>query len=500
MPKELLKQSSQSDTGCEHREADSCSIPRMRCIKVYAKLEWRQWPKYELCTIPIMRRGGYMNKNQFAAASPKGWNSYDYYDTAVTEEEVKANARFMAEHLKAYGYEYVVIDIEWYARDAGTQRPEVQYIPFGDNALDEYGRLQPAENRFPSSTGGRGFRELSDYVHSLGLKFGIHIMRGIARAAAYRHLPILGTDTTADKVADPYSICPWNPDMYGVRNTREGQIYYDGLIQMYADWGVDFIKCDDICDSRQYPDGGSVQEFSGWHESEMIHNAIMKTGRPIVLSLSPGPAHLDRAWFYAKNANMWRITDDFWDSWPLLLEMFSRCEKWQDHVACGCYPDCDMLPIGVIGKNFHEERRSNFTDTELRTMLTLWNMFGAPLMIGGELTKLSDRELRLLTNKEILDLNDGTHYGRQISRNEEAAVWINTDCSDGHLTVAMFNLSDEDSLQSVRFDELGLEWEDGSVPSELTLHELWDKTNHTADGGVIEAEIPAHGVKVYRIM
>ena len=500
MPKELLKQSSQSDTGCEHREADSCCIPRMRWIKVYAKLEWRQWPKYELCTIPIMRRGGYMNKNQFAAASPKGWNSYDYYDTAVTEEEVKANARFMAEHLKAYGYEYVVIDIEWYARDAGTQRPEVQYIPFGDNALDEYGRLQPAENRFPSSTGGRGFRELSDYVHSLGLKFGIHIMRGIARAAAYRHLPILGTDTTADKVADPYSICPWNPDMYGVRNTREGQIYYDGLIQMYADWGVDFIKCDDICDSRQYPDGGSVQEFSGWHESEMIHNAIMKTGRPIVLSLSPGPAHLDRAWFYAKNANMWRITDDFWDSWPLLLEMFSRCEKWQDHVACGCYPDCDMLPIGVIGKNFHEERRSNFTDTELRTMLTLWNMFGAPLMIGGELTKLSDRELRLLTNKEILDLNDGTHYGRQISRNEEAAVWINTDCSDGHLTVAMFNLSDEDSLQSVRFDELGLEWEDGSVPSELTLHELWDKTNHTADGGVIEAEIPAHGVKVYRIM
>ena len=441
-----------------------------------------------------------MNKNQFAAASPKGWNSYDYYDTAVIEEEVKANARFMAEHLKAYGYEYVVIDIEWYARDAGTQRPEVQYIPFGDNALDEYGRLQPAENRFPSSMGGRGFRELSDYVHSLGLKFGIHIMRGIARAAAHRHLPILGTDTTADKVADPYSICPWNPDMYGVRNTREGQIYYDGLIQMYADWGVDFIKCDDICDSRQYPDGGSVQEFSGWHETEMIHNAIMKTGRPIVLSLSPGPAHLDRAWFYAKNANMWRITDDFWDSWPLLLEMFSRCEKWQDHVACGCYPDCDMLPIGVIGKNFHEERRSNFTDTELRTMLTLWNMFGAPLMIGGELTKLSDRELRLLTNKEILDLNDGTHYGRQISRNEEAAVWINTDCSDGHLTVAMFNLSDEDSLQSVRFDELGLEWEDGSVPSELTLHELWDKTNHTADGGVIEAEIPAHGVKVYRIM
>ncbi len=440
-----------------------------------------------------------MNKDQFAMTSPKGWNSYDYYDTAVNEEEVKANARYMAAHLKSYGYEYVVIDIEWYSRDAGTQRPEVQYIPFGDDALDAYGRLQPAENRFPSSAGGRGFKELADYVHSLGLKFGIHIMRGIARAAAYGHLPIPGTDTTADKVADPTSICPWNPDMYGVRNTPEGQIYYDGLIQMYADWGVDFIKCDDICDSKMYPDGNAVQEFSGWHETEMIHRAIMKTGRPIVLSLSPGPAHVDRAWFYAKNANMWRITDDFWDSWPLLREMFWRCEKWQDHVACGCYPDCDMLPIGVIGKTFGDERRSNFTGDELRTMLTLWNMFGTPLMIGGELTKLNDEELRLLTNKEILDLNDGTHYGKQILRDEESAVWVSTDCGDGHLTVALFNLSDEDGSRSVGFAELGLEQEDGSVPAEVLLHELWDKTNHTAKGGVITAEVPAHGVKVYRL-
>ena len=440
-----------------------------------------------------------MNKNQFAMASPKGWNSYDYYDTAVTEEEVKANARWMAAHLKEFGYEYVVIDIEWYSRDAGTQRPKVQYIPFGDDAMDGYGRLQPAENRFPSAAGGKGFGELSDYVHSLGLKFGIHIMRGIPRAAAYRHLPILGTDTTADQVADPYSICPWNPDMYGVQNTAEGQIYYDGLIQMYADWGVDFIKCDDICDSRQYPDGNLTQEFSGWHETEMLHRAILKTGRPIVLSLSPGPAHVDRAWFYAQNANMWRITDDFWDSWPLLLDMFGRCEKWQDHVACGCYPDCDMLPIGVIGKTFCEERRSNFTDTELRTMLTLWNMFGAPLMIGGELTKLSDRELRLLTNKEILDLNDGTHYGRQLVRNDRLAVWVNTDCSDGHLTAALFNLSDEDGRRSIGLAELGLEQEDGTIPAELTLHELWDKTNHTVKNGVIEADVPAHGVKVYRI-
>ena len=325
-------------------------------------------------------------------------------------------------------------------------------------------------------------------------------MRGIPRAAAFRHLPVLGTDMTADQVADPYSICPWNPDMYGVRDIPAGQAYYDSLIQMYADWGVDFIKCDDICDSRQYPDGSQVEEFSGWHETEMIHRAILKTGRPIVLSLSPGPAHIDRAWFYAKNANMWRITDDFWDSWPLLLDMFSRCEKWQDHVTCGCYPDCDMLPIGVIGKTFGEERRSAFTTTEIRTMLTLWNMFGTPLMIGGELTKLSDEEVRMLTNKELLALNDGQHFGRQILRNDEMAVWENTDCADGHVTVAIFNLSDEDGMRSVSLETLGIEGEDGTVPQTMQLHELWDKTNSTITDGTIAAEVPAHGVKVFRLI
>lgn len=441
-----------------------------------------------------------MNKNNFALSAPKGWNSYDYYDTSVTERDIMANADYMAEHLKSFGYEYVVVDIEWYSRDAGTRRPEVQYIPFGDDAMDAYGRLQPAENRFPSSADGTGFTQLAAYVHQLGLKFGIHIMRGIPRAAAFQHLPVFGTQTTADRVADPYSICPWNPDMYGVRNTPDGQAYYDSLIQMYADWGVDFIKCDDICDSREYPDNGQTEVFSGWHETEMIHKAILKTGREIVLSLSPGPAHVDRAWFYAQNANMWRITDDFWDSWPLLLDMFQRCEKWQNHVSCGCYPDCDMLPVGVIGKTFGNERRSAFTENEIRTMLTLWNIFGAPLMIGGELTRLNDSELRMLTNKELLSLNNGQHFGQQIQRDQNTAVWVSTDCQDGSITVAIFNLSDDDGERTVSFEQLGLLSQDGSVPGEIRLHELWDKTNHTARGGVITADIPAHGVKIYRLL
>ena len=169
--------------------------------------------------------------------APMGWNSYDYYDTAVNEGQVQANADFMAKHLKEAGWEYVVVDIEWYARDAGSMRERYQYIPFGDLQMDDFGRLLPDENRFPSSAGGKGFAPLAEYIHRLGLKFGIHIMRGIPRMAAHEHLPVLGTDASANEIADPSSICGWNPDMYGIRKGVPGaQEYYDSIIGLYAQW------------------------------------------------------------------------------------------------------------------------------------------------------------------------------------------------------------------------------------------------------------------------
>ena len=179
-----------------------------------------------------------MNKNNFAVTPPMGWNSYDYYDTTVNEAQIRANAEYMAKHLKKYGWEYVVIDIEWYSNDAGTQRDKYQYIPFGDDEMDEYSRFQPSPKRFPSSADGTGFTKLAEYIHSLGLKFGIHIMRGIPRKAAEQHCAVLGTTATANEIADANSICIWNPDMYGVKNTPQGQAYYDSLIAMYAQWGV----------------------------------------------------------------------------------------------------------------------------------------------------------------------------------------------------------------------------------------------------------------------
>ncbi|MBQ8639850.1 MAG: glycoside hydrolase family 27 protein [Lachnospiraceae bacterium] len=428
-----------------------------------------------------------MDKNQFAKTPPMGWNSYDYYDTTVNEEQVKANADYMAKNLRRYGWEYIVVDIQWYAHKAGSRRAEHQYIPFETVEMDEYSRLLPDPERFPSSAGGAGFGPLADYVHRLGLKFGIHIMRGIPRIAAHLHTPILGSDLPASEAADPSSICGWNPDMYGVRNTEAGQAYYDSLIQLYASWGVDFIKCDDICNTNVYP----TRPFSGKHEIEMLHRAIMKSGREIVLSLSPGPALIDKAWHYEKNANMWRITDDFWDNWDLLLNMFERCELWQNHVSQGCYPDCDMLPLGWLGKGFGQERYSNFTYEECRTMMTLWCIFGSPLMIGGELTKMSEPVLSLLTNPELLKLLDPAYRRRQVLRDRKQAVW--SSCSpDGEVYVALFNLGDESGRVEIRLSEL----EPAYQPTALT--ELWSRETVTKSS-VIGCEIAPHGCAVFRL-
>lgn len=427
-----------------------------------------------------------MNKNHFALTPPMGWNSYDYYDTTVNEEQIKANADYMAAHLKEYGWEYIVVDIQWYAYDTGTQRRNYQYIPFWKLEIDEYSRLLPCLDRFPSSKNGQGFKPLADYIHSLGLKFGIHIMRGIPRIAAHNHGKLYGSDRTANEIADPSSICWWNPDMYGLETEREGaQEYYDSIFLLYAQWGVDFIKCDDIC--RQ--DMKSAEK-----EIEMLHKAILRSGRPMVLSLSPGPALINKAWHYEKYANMWRITDDFWDSWPLLKNMFERCELWQKHVSVGCYPDCDMLPLGYIGKGFGDERYTRFTREEQITMMTLWCIFRSPLMIGAELPKLDSWTLQLLTNSKVLRLLSYSSGARQVMRNRQQAIWLSKDQQKDTCYLAVFNLSDEEQEIIVTPEEVELESFSG-----YDFEELWNEERLEVLEQVFVTKVLPHGAKLYGI-
>lgn len=426
-----------------------------------------------------------MTKNEFAPLPPMGWNSYDYYDTTVNEENIKANADYMAKYLKPYGWEYVVVDIEWYSYDAGTQRKRYQYIPFWKVEMDEYSRLLPCVDRFPSSKDGAGFKPLADYVHNLGLKFGIHIMRGIPRIAAHNHTPIYGTNYTANEIADPSSICFWNPDMYGVVPWAPGaQEYYNSLFELYASWGVDFVKCDDIC---------RMDMPSAKQEIMMLQTAIQNCGRPIVLSLSPGPAKIEEAWFYEKYSNMWRITDDLWDRWPLIRNMFDRCELWQRHVTPGCYPDCDMLPLGMVGKGFGEERPCALTKEEQKTMMSLWCIFRSPLMLGCELPKLDDWTKDLITNPDVLNLLKLTEQARQIEKTEHYAVWTNNDPVSNCTYLALFNFKEEE--QEITIDALSFE---KASFNHVDFYELWEKTTLTGSGTTFAATIPAHGVKLYR--
>ncbi len=382
-----------------------------------------------------------MDKNAFAKTPPMGWNSYDYYDTGVTEADVRKNAAVLAEKLLPFGWEYVVVDIQWYASNPGAQREKYQYVPFGQLNLDGFSRLIPDPERFPSSKNGAGFKPLADYVHSLGLKFGIHIMRGIPRLAAHSHMPILGTDATAAEIADPSSVCRWNPDMYGVRNTPAGQAYYDSLLALYASWGVDFIKCDDICNTDNWA-SDPARAFEGKNEIIMLHRAIEKCGRPIVLSLSPGPALRDKAEFYGAYANMWRITDDMWDRWDHVRNMFDRCHLWRGVGRAGAYPDCDMLPLGTVGGGFLDERATRLTRDEQRTLMTLWCVFGSPLMLGAELTKLDAWTLSLLTNEKVLTLLSPENTREELVYTPEKAVWAVT-TPEGARYKAVFNLTEE---------------------------------------------------------
>lgn len=366
----------------------------------------------------------------WAPKPPMGWNSWDCFATTVTEEQARAQAAFMADKLKPFGWRYVVVDIQWYEPKAGSY----EYRAGADLRMDGYGRLLPAENRFPSASGGKGFEALAEYVHGLGLGFGIHLMRGIPRQAAERNLPILGSACRAGDIADRVHVCPWNPDMFGVDMTKRGaQEYYDSVFALIASWGVDYVKVDDL--SRPY--------FQNIPEIEAIREAIDKAGRPMVLSLSPGATDIDAARHVALHANLWRISDDFWDRWLALKDQFRRLALWNAHRRPGAWPDADMLPLGVLAMG---ARSTRFSRNEQVTMMTLWCIARSPLMHGGDLTRTDAFTLSLLTNEEAIAVNQDSEGNGPLWERDGLVAWTAADPATGDAYLAVFNLRDRVDL------------------------------------------------------
>lgn len=433
---------------------------------------------------------------ELAPTPPMGWNSYNAFGATVEEGEFRENAEYLSKNLKQHGWDIAVIDFcWWYPHPPGsTQSNPPQFKLKSDGALvpyfgmDEFGRLMPDVRRFPSAANGNGFKPLADYVHSLGLKFGIHVMRGIPRQAVWYNTPIAGTNgIKAKDIADTTSICPWLNNMWGVDMTKAGsQEYYDNLIKLYASWGVDFIKLDDTDLDEKYP----------YRKAEVaaFHKAIERSGRPITLSLSLNMKYENRE--HAKeNAELWRISKDFWDSWEQLEEQFPLCAQWAHVTEAGNFPDADMLQLGKIAKRgpVGVERYSRFTQDEQITHMTLWCIAKSPLMFGGNLPENTDFINSLITNDEVLAVNQKGNRPKEVYNKNGHTIWMSFN-NDDSINLAIFNRTENNSNITVNLADLGLDQK-----KKYKIRSLWSKQDLGVFKGSFSQSINSHGAGMYRI-
>jgi hypothetical protein len=433
-----------------------------------------------------------------AATPPMGWNSWDAYGFTLDEEQFKANATVMASMVQ-YGWKYVVIDEGWYmANPSGHNLEERKYI------WDGNGLLIPDAARYPSAANGAGFKPLADWAHAQGLKFGIHIVRGIPRQVVAANLPISETSFRASDAADTSSPCPWDDANWGMKDNAAGQAYYDSMLKLYASWGLDFLKVDCISDRPYRPT-----------EIRQIAAAIRKTGRPILLSLSPGPTAIENASDVAKYAQMWRIADDHWDGWTFshhsgsefafgLRDEFDRLAKWFPYTAPGSWPDADMLPIGYLGPHpgWGDARQSRLTPDEERSEITLWAVTRSPLILGANLTRLDEFTRSIISNQDVLFVDQTATYSRPVdiaslgAGFENTRIWratINQPGSRGYAEYfAFFNLDAAPATLKTTWPQLGL---DGAKHS---AQNLWDGTS-TKESKEISVNLPPHGCALFQV-
>ncbi len=381
------------------------------------------------------------NPHALAYTPPMGWNSWDSYGLRINEQQFRDNVEALAAKLKRSGYTYAVIDEGWYMFNP-EDRPKPELLEY---ALDENGRFIPITTRFPSALrngSNTGFEQLASWIHSNGLKFGLHLVKGIPRESVARNLPIADSAFKAEDAADQNDPCPWDPTSWGIKDNAAGQAWYDSLLRQYATWGVDFLKVDCIADHPYKPS-----------EIRQIHLAIQHSGRPIVLSLSPGPTAVEHHDEVGELSQMWRISNDIWDVWdsgdqdyPIgIKNQFTNAARWASYARPGNWPDADMLPVGELTPFpdvGHGPRHTRLTPDEQQTQLSLWAMARSPLIVGANLTLLDEATAHLLTNAEILRIDQTATASRQVLRDGDLVVWT-TDLPGNQHALAVFNLGEK---------------------------------------------------------
>jgi hypothetical protein len=436
------------------------------------------------------------NPKAIATTPPMGWNSWDCFGMDITEAQVKATADYIAKNLKSAGWEYVVVDMGWYYGE-GLNTTNFKTMKSPPQYIDGYSRLIPSERKFPSSANGNGLKPLADYVHSLGLKFGIHILRGIPWQAVQANAPIRDTSYHAQDIVNLAAQCKWYDGLRGLDTSKPGaRAYYRSIIELYAQWGVDYVKVDDM--EKPYAKG----------DVEAITDAITTLRHPMVVSLSAGPIATSEVSHLRAHANMWRISNDMWDDWFFIKRQFGLCRTWQDYVSPQHWPDCDMLPLGKLRINgiddilalaIHKRPEelvneySRLTIDEQTTLLTLWYIFRSPLMMGGNVLEYDERLLKIYTNEEALAVNQRSDHNRELRASDQEVVWTAVDSVTGARYVALFNLEDKSPRKiAVQWNELGL-------AGPHNVRDLWARANLGQHEEKFEVEIAPHGAGLFRI-
>ena len=422
-----------------------------------------------------------------APTPPMGWNSWNNYGCDITEAEFRSQVDYVSGKLRKVGYQYMTIDISWYSPSVSADpRSRFHHPTFArhDAEIDSYGRFLPAINKFPSAAKG-SFKPLADYVHAKELKFGLHIMRGIPWQAVEKDLPIYGSKVKAKDIANPADVCLWYNANNGVDMSKPGaQEYYNSIFKLYASWGVDFIKVDDI--SMPY----QADEITA------VRKAIELCGRKIIFSTSPGSTPTTARYHVLTNADMFRVSADFWDNWGRLKEQFSLANQWAVHAINfpGHWPDLDMIPLGKIATRSGDaggERFTRFTPSEQYTLMSLWCIAKSPLIIGNDLTQNDAFTIEVLSNEEVIEVNQHGINQRQVSDKNGHIIWESSSVNKSSKYIALFNQNGSDETVLLNIEQIGLK-------GKCSVRDLWAKK----ELGVFENEfsplILHHGAGMYK--
>ena len=394
---------------------------------------------------------------------PLGWNSFDSFDDDLNEKHFYENLEVFIEKLKPAGYECFVIDISWYIIRDGEKI---------DYAMDEWGRYLPSPTNFPN-----GFETMIQRTHDAGLKFGLHLMRGVPHKAVDNRMPILGTGgITANMIVnnDPEDHCPWGDMNIGIDLSKPGgQEYYDSVIKQMAEWGVDFIKYDDI--------EGNPGEMAA------VYQAIDKVDYEITLSFSPGGYRYINGQIPLKaytGANMIRITHDIWDNRADLEDAF---EAWikrsiqEPDRPPWFFFDLDMVPFGRLRKTKDDERDCNLTSAQKRTFITQRALAASPLFMGGHLPETDEYSFSLLTNTRMLACNQNAVIGHPVCRRGPFHVFRTPEkgMGQGKGWIGVFNRTEAEVNGTFDTYMLGLD----RLNSSYHIYDIWNEREFTLEKG-----------------